>query len=66
MYILGHEIAGGVTPKHIYEIAKIKSQDSNFARVPLESVCKTIAGAARSLGITVVTSESETVNPPKS
>ena len=50
----GHEVAGRITPKHIYEIAEIKSKDPAFAGVPLESVCRTIAGSARSLGIEIV------------
>ena len=45
---------GKVSLKHIYEIALVKSRDPAFARVPLESVCKTIIGSARSLGIQVV------------
>lgn len=32
----------------------MKSQDPAFAGVPLENVCKTIIGSARSLGIEVV------------
>ena len=50
----GHEVAGVVTLKHIYEIACIKKNDAAFARVSLESICKTIIGSARSLGIEVV------------
>ena len=50
----GHQVAGRITPKHIYEIAEIKSKDPAFAGVPLESVCRTIAGSARSLGIEIV------------
>ena len=40
--------------RHVYEIAKVKAQDPNFAGVPLESVCKTLIGSAKSLGIEVV------------
>lgn len=50
----GHSAAGTVTLKHVYEIAKIKSADPNFKNVSLESVCRTVVGAARSLGIRVV------------
>ena len=50
----GHEVAGRVTLKHIYEIAEIKSKDPAFAGIELESVCRTIAGSARSLGIEVI------------
>ena len=50
----GHQKAGKVSLRHVYEIAKIKSQDPAFARVPLESVCKTIIGSARSMGIKII------------
>lgn len=49
----GHQVAGRITLKHIYEIASIKSKDPAFAGVPLECVCKTVVGSARSLGIQV-------------
>lgn len=49
----GHEVAGTVSVKHVYEIAQVKSKDPAFEGIPLESVCKTIVGAARSLGIKV-------------
>ena len=47
-------MVGKVSLKHIYEIAKIKSQDPNFEGIPLESVCKIVIGSARSLGIEVI------------
>ncbi|XP_060711591.1 39S ribosomal protein L11, mitochondrial [Hemiscyllium ocellatum] len=52
----GHEVAGMVTLKHIYEIAKVKSQDESFQLqdMSLENVCKTLIGCAKSLGIKVV------------
>lgn len=50
----GHDMAGQVSLKHVFEIAKAKSADPAFAGVPLESVCKTVVGAARSMGIRVV------------
>ncbi|XP_043542541.1 39S ribosomal protein L11, mitochondrial [Chiloscyllium plagiosum] len=52
----GHEVAGMVTVKHIYEIAKVKSQDESFRLqdMSLENVCKTLIGCAKSLGIKVV------------
>eukprot|EP00245_Coleochaete_scutata_P005949 TRINITY_DN19996_c0_g1_i1.p2 TRINITY_DN19996_c0_g1~~TRINITY_DN19996_c0_g1_i1.p2 ORF type:complete len:155 (+),score=36.32 TRINITY_DN19996_c0_g1_i1:222-686(+) len=49
----GHETAGVVTLKHVYEIAKIKQQDPDEQYVPLESICKSIIGTARSMGIQV-------------
>ena len=48
----GHESAGTVTSKHIYEIAKIKQED--MQELPLQSICKSIAGSCRSMGIRVV------------
>lgn len=50
----GHDIVGTVSLRHVYEIAKIKSQDPAFAGIPLENVCKTIIGSAKSLGIEVI------------
>lgn len=52
--VLGHTSAGTVTLKHIYEIAKVKSLDPTFRNTPLESVCKTVIGSARSMGIKLV------------
>ena len=51
---LGHQVAGVVTLKHIYEIARIKQSDPALSRISLESLCKTIIGSARSLGIEIV------------
>jgi large subunit ribosomal protein L11 len=51
---LGREVAGSVTVQQIYEIAKIKKEDKTFRNVPLESVCRTIMGSARSMGIEVI------------
>ncbi|RWS25354.1 39S ribosomal protein L11-like protein [Leptotrombidium deliense] len=48
------EIAGMVTVKHIYEIAKIKSQDDEFDCVPLKQICEEVLRSARSCGIKVV------------
>ncbi|XP_042295421.1 39S ribosomal protein L11, mitochondrial [Sceloporus undulatus] len=52
----GHEVAGMVTLKHLYEIALVKSQDPCFTLrdMPLEQVVKSLIGSARSLGIKVV------------
>jgi len=52
--LLGREVAGAVTLKQIYEIAKIKKQDSSMKNVPMESLCKIIIGSTRSMGIDVV------------
>ncbi|XP_060614370.1 large ribosomal subunit protein uL11m isoform X2 [Anolis sagrei] len=52
----GHEVAGMVTLKHLYEIALVKSQDPAFVLrdMPLEKVIKSLIGSARSMGIKVV------------
>ena len=52
----GKEVAGLVTLKHVYEIARVKAQDDAFALqdVPLSSVVRSIIGSARSLGMRVV------------
>ena len=47
-------MAGKVSLRHVYEIAVIKQKDLAFVRIPLESICKTIIGSARSMGIEVV------------
>nr|AAH72251.1 MGC82344 protein [Xenopus laevis] len=52
----GHEIAGMVTLKQLYEIALVKSQDEPFVMrdMQLRDVVKSIMGSAKSLGIKVV------------
>ncbi|CAH1183013.1 unnamed protein product [Ceutorhynchus assimilis] len=50
----GKEIAGKVTLKHIYEIAKIKGVDPPLQTLSMEDVCKMLVGVARSCGIEVV------------
>ena len=47
-------MVGRVSLRHVYEIAQIKSQDPSFAGIPLESVCKTIIGSAKSLGLEII------------
>ncbi|XP_063045424.1 39S ribosomal protein L11, mitochondrial [Engraulis encrasicolus] len=52
----GHEVAGKVSVRAVYEIAQIKAQDEAFTNqgASLEFVVKGIIGSARSLGIQVV------------
>ncbi|XP_073677196.1 large ribosomal subunit protein uL11m [Garra rufa] len=52
----GHEIAGMVTVRAIFEIAQVKSQDDSFKLrdTSMQNVVKSIIGSARSLGIKVV------------
>jgi large subunit ribosomal protein L11 len=47
-------IEKGASLKHVYEIAKIKQQDSNLKHLGLQSICGSIIGVAKSIGIQVV------------
>ncbi|KMQ95157.1 39s ribosomal protein mitochondrial [Lasius niger] len=48
------EVAGKITLKHLYEIAKIKAEDPPQALLSLENVCKMLVGIARTCGIEIV------------
>lgn len=50
----GHVVASSVTLKHVYEIATIKKDDPGCKHLPVESICKSIIGTAKSMGISVV------------
>lgn len=50
----GNEIAGKVTLKHVYEIAKIKSEDPPLQVMTMQQLCLMVIGIARSCGIEVV------------
>lgn len=52
----GHETAGMVSVRAVYEIARVKSEDDCFKtrNASMETIVKSIAGSARSLGIKVV------------
>ncbi|CAG8433939.1 17965_t:CDS:1 [Funneliformis caledonium] len=49
-----HEIAGRVSLKHIYEIAKIKQKQNNMKNHDLKFICKSIVASAGGIGIEVV------------
>lgn len=49
----GHEVAGKVSLKHVYEIAKIKQKDRHLSHLPLKAICKSILSTARTCGIEV-------------
>lgn len=53
---LDNQVAGMITLKHVYEIAKIKQQDPPLMFLSLETICKQILGCARTCGIKVVPS----------
>ncbi|KZS97502.1 ribosomal protein L11 [Sistotremastrum niveocremeum HHB9708] len=50
----GHDWAGSVSLKHVYEIAKIKATDEHLKHLRLEAIASTIVGTARTLGLRVV------------
>ena len=51
---LGKEVAGKVSLRHVYEIAKIKSEDPPLQTMTMEQLCQMVVGIARSCGIEVV------------
>jgi len=48
-----HETAGWITFKHVYEIAKIKSQDPTLELTELPQICNSVIYSARRMGIEV-------------
>ncbi|KAL4709844.1 hypothetical protein ACJJTC_000331 [Scirpophaga incertulas] len=48
------ETCGKITLKHLYEIAKIKSQDAALDWKPLKEICTMLIATARTCGIEVV------------
>ena len=54
MLLAGQEIAGKITHKHLYEIAKIKSQDVAHQASTMEEIVERAMWAARTCGIAVV------------
>jgi len=47
------DLAGILSLKHIYEIAKVKSKDRALVGVPLETICRHMIITSRSIGIRV-------------
>ena len=45
---------GTVTLKHVWEIAKIKQQESRLSGLSLESLAKSVVAQAGSMGVVVV------------
>jgi large subunit ribosomal protein L11 len=58
----GRDIAGKVTLKHIYEIAKVKSRDRLLVGIPLQVICGMLIVTSRSVGIEVIR-DSDTHTP---
>ena len=50
----GKRIAGVISLKHVYEIAKFKSEDINCAHRSLEELCVSVINTANRSGIKVV------------
>lgn len=48
------EVAGKITRKHVYEIAKIKSEDANWQMFDMRDICKFVVDSAYTMGIHVV------------
>ena len=50
----GKVVAGTVSLKHIYEIAKVKKADPQLQDLSLQTICSQIKGSCKSMGINVV------------
>lgn len=50
----GHNKAGTVHIKQVYEIAKIKVTDEHLKHNSVEAFCRSVMGTAKSMGIEVV------------
>ena len=44
------EVAGKITRKHVYEIAKIKSEDANWQMFDMREICKFVIDSAYTMG----------------
>lgn len=51
----GKTFVGKISLKHVWEVAQIKSKDEKLKGLELESICKSVIGTAKTLGIQVVT-----------
>ena len=49
----GHETVGSVNLKQVYEIATIKQQDPDLAKLPLQSIVSQVIASAKSMGLEV-------------
>uniref|UniRef100_A0A7I4YHU9 Large ribosomal subunit protein uL11m n=1 Tax=Haemonchus contortus TaxID=6289 RepID=A0A7I4YHU9_HAECO len=56
------EVAGKISVKHLYEIAKVKSRDKVLQGVPLQFICQKMLKQCRTLGIEV---QREDLDPVK-
>jgi len=51
---LEDDVAGKVTLKHVYEIAKIKKEEYVMRGYTMEQMCKSVIGTAHTMGIQIV------------
>ena len=47
------ETCGRLSVKALYEIAKVKQADANLKDLPLEKICRSIVGTAKSMGLEI-------------
>lgn len=50
----GHKVAGVISLKHVYEIAKFKNDDINCAGFTIKEMCINVLKAANRAGVKVV------------
>ncbi|EPS43386.1 hypothetical protein H072_2632 [Dactylellina haptotyla CBS 200.50] len=50
----GHDSVGTVSLKHVYEIGKLKQTEPHMKGYPLEGICRSICGSAKSMGVKIV------------
>ena len=50
----GHEVAGRVHVKQIYEIALQKQRDAHMAHISLENIARQVVGSCLSMGVEVI------------
>jgi large subunit ribosomal protein L11 len=51
----GHARSGTISLKHLYEIAKVKKSEKGNEFVPLQSICSSIIGSSKSMGLFITT-----------
>jgi large subunit ribosomal protein L11 len=56
LYFAATEIAGKITFKHVYEIAKIKAQDPPQENEDIKDICQRVIYQCRTMGVAVVKS----------
>ena len=62
----GHQIVGRITVQQIYEIAclKIKDFDKKYKQISLRTLCRSLVGSCRSIGIEVYCPKGSTPGTP--